>query len=169
MADIDKIKVGDTTYSIQSKPIIIQDIMSTETTSYNSGVRYSPVYTSLSYDEGYLPGTLLLINEAKIRIDNNNINSGGYLEAGLFNNPSSTDIQSYVLGVTGTNVAGSPLNGSMYLNGTTVLDGTGYSPNFYRPFCTIHGSSYRVAKFTNTIILFGSSYTRYWASSVLAW
>lgn len=167
MADIDKIKVGNTTYSLQSKPIIIQDIMSTETSTYNSGIRYSPVYTSLSYDEDSLPGTLLIINEAKIRLNNTAVNSGGYLEGGLFNNSDSTSPQSYLMGITSINPAGTL--DSMYLNGTTVVNGSTSSPNYYRPFCTIIGSSYRVAKFTNTIILFGSSYTRQWASSVLTW
>ena len=167
MADIDKIKVGNTTYSIQSKPIIIQDIMATETTNYNSGTRYSPVYTTLSYDEDSLPGTLMIINEAKIRLDNTAINSGAYLEGGLFSSWNSTSPQSYPLGVTSINPAGTL--DSIYLNGTTVLGGTTSSPNYYRPFCSVVGSSYRVAKFTNTIILFGSSYSRSWASSVLTW
>ena len=167
MADIDKIKVGNTTYSLQSKPIIIQDIMSTETGTYNSEIHYSPVYTSLHYDEESLPGTLLIINEAKIRLNNTSINSGGFLEGGLFSSWNSTSPQSYLLGVTSINPAGTL--DSMYLNGTTVVNGSIDSPNYYRPFCTIIGSSYRVAKFTNTIILFGSSYTRQWASSVLTW
>lgn len=169
MVDINKIKVGNTTYNLQNSPLIYQNIMATQTTSYNAGTRYSPVYTSLSYDEWSLPGTLLIISEVKMRIDNNNTNSGGYLEMGLFNSPDSTSIQSFILGVTGTNMAGSPLSGSMYLSGTTVIDGTLDGPDYVRPFCSIHGSSYKIAKFTNTTIVFGSSYSHQWDSSVLTW
>lgn len=167
MADIDKIKVGNTTYNLQSSPLIYQNIMTTQTDTYNSGTRYSPVYTYLSYDEESLPGTLLIINEAKIRLNSTTINSGGFLEGGLFSSWYSTSPQSYLLGVTSINPAGTL--DSMYLNGTTVVNGSTSSPNYYRPFCSIIGSSYRVAKFTNTTIVFGSSYGHQWASSVLTW